>query len=48
MAGVMSSITGFGIVNQLVYFEITEKDRIFIACGRCRGNVEVCVVLSYF
>ena len=34
MAGVMSSKAVFEIVNQLVYFEITKKDWIFIACGR--------------
>ena len=48
VAGVMISKAVFEIVNQLVYFEITEKDWIFIAFERRRGNVEVCLVLSYF
>ena len=44
----MTSKAVFEIVNQLVYFEITVKDWIFIAFERRRGNVEVCLFLSYF
>ena len=48
VAGVMSSKAVFEIANRLVYSKLTEKDWKFIACGRGRGNVEVCLVLSYF
>ena len=48
MAGVVSSKDVFEIGNQQVCFEITEKDWIFIAFERLRGNVEVCLVLKYF
>ena len=48
MAGVVSSKDVCEIKSQLVFFEITEKDLIFIPFERERGKVEVCLVLSYF